>query len=67
MIGVSVHFIPVHMHPYYKEKYNISLPITEKVYGSILSLPIYSQLDFEDVLLVCNAISNIIKESGGLS
>ena len=65
MVGTSVHFIPVHMHPYYKTKYDVSLPITEKVYVSIVSLPIYSQLATEDVYIICSEIIDIIKNHGG--
>ncbi len=53
-IGTSVHFIPVHMHPFYKDRFAVRLPVTERVFSEIVSLPIYSQLteaDASDVAL----------------
>lgn len=60
-IGTSVHFIPVHLHPYYKEKYPINLPVTEKVYSRILSLPIYSAMTMADAEDVVNTIIYLSK------
>lgn len=58
-IGTSVHFIPVHMHPFYKENYPTELPITENVFDEIVSLPIYSTMTKEDALDVIQAIDYI--------
>jgi dTDP-4-amino-4,6-dideoxygalactose transaminase len=58
-IGLSVHFIPVHMHPYYKEHFPAKLPVTEKIFTEIVSLPLYSQLSEED----CEYIIQSIKET----
>lgn len=45
-IGVNVHYIPVHQHPYYQKLgYKKSLcPVAEKVYKLIISLPMYPGL-----------------------
>jgi perosamine synthetase len=43
-IGTSVHFIPVHMHPYYGDRFAVRLAVTERVFAEIVSLPIYSQM-----------------------
>lgn len=46
-ISPNVHYIPVHLHPYYREKfgYEIGLcPVAEKAYHSIISLPIFPTL-----------------------
>jgi len=46
-IGISVHFIPLHLMPYYKNKYNLKehyYPETMKVYNTVFSLPIYPDL-----------------------
>ncbi|MCS6943765.1 MAG: DegT/DnrJ/EryC1/StrS family aminotransferase [Geminocystis sp.] len=51
-IGVSVHFIPVHMHSYYRAKYgykNEDYPVANKVFQMSLSLPIYPQMKQEEV------------------
>ncbi len=57
-IGVSVHFIPVHMHPYYRERYTkeLTLPVTEAVFEQIMSLPLYPTLSDEDVLYIIDTI-----------
>ena len=49
-IGVNVHYIPVHTHPYYKSMgYNWGdYPISEKYYNSALSLPMFSSLTDEE-------------------
>lgn len=55
-IGSSVHFIPVHYHPAYRELLDHprgSLPVSEAAYDSLISLPIYpdmSDADAEDVI-----------------
>lgn len=46
-IHCSVHFIPVHLHPYYKKKYDYKsdhYPIANLIYEQSLSLPIYPDL-----------------------
>lgn len=43
-IGVNIHYIPVHLHPWYRDnlKTQVGLcPVAEEAYGEILSLPIY--------------------------
>lgn len=64
-IGTSVHFIPVHMHPYYKERFGFSegdYPITEKVYSRILSLPLYPSMKQSDVEDVIYAVKRIVEK-----
>jgi len=44
-IGVNVHYMPVHLHPYYQKRFGFGYgmcPIAEKVYEEIISLPIWS-------------------------
>ncbi|MCX8058988.1 MAG: DegT/DnrJ/EryC1/StrS family aminotransferase [Spirochaetes bacterium] len=51
-INTSVHFIPVHKHPYYKEKYGYrekDYPIANEVFRKSLSLPIYPGLKDEEI------------------
>ncbi len=62
-IGCSVHFIPVHMHPYYKNKYNLKnedYPIANEVFKKSLSLPIYPDMTNEEVDYVIKNINKII-------
>jgi len=51
-IGTSVHFIPVHKHPYYKNKYSYNnelFAVANKVFNESLSLPIYPSMTDEEV------------------
>lgn len=51
-IGASIHFIPVHKHPYYKDKYDYKeqdYPVANSVFEKSLSLPIYPALSDEEV------------------
>jgi perosamine synthetase len=51
-IGTSVHFIPVHKHPYYKRTYGYqekNYPVANSVFERSLSLPIYPGLSAEEV------------------
>jgi perosamine synthetase len=55
-IGASVHFIPLHTHPYYRETYGFApsdFPIATREFGREVSLPIYSRMtdrDADDVI-----------------
>jgi len=62
-IGTSVHFIPLHIHPYWKNQYNFNpedFPVTLDVYNRIVSLPIYPKMSDEDVDSVIEAVRNIL-------
>jgi dTDP-4-amino-4,6-dideoxygalactose transaminase len=63
-IGTSVHFIPLHIHPYYRDKYSYQpqdYPIAYHEYNRALSLPIYSKMTDADVTDVLNAVLDIAK------
>ena len=60
-IGTSVHYIPVHMHPCYQERFNVTLSVTEKVFSEVVSLPLYSKMTMEDARDVVRAIIDIAK------
>jgi perosamine synthetase len=58
-IGVNVHYIPVHLHPYYRRKFGYGpglCPVAEDAYEAILSLPIFPEMSDEDVKRVVEAI-----------
>jgi dTDP-4-amino-4,6-dideoxygalactose transaminase len=62
-IGSSVHFIPLHLHPYYRDTYGYKacdFPIAYKEYQREISLPIYSKMTEQDVQDVVDAVKNII-------
>ena len=61
-IGASVHFIPVHLHPFYGEHFGYGrgdLPRAEAIYDSILSLPLFPSMSRQDVDDVINAVHHI--------
>jgi perosamine synthetase len=58
-IGCSVHFIPLHLHPYYQETYGYQpedFPVSYREYQREVSLPIYSKMRDEDVQDVIDAV-----------
>ena len=64
-IGTSVHFIPLHRHPYYREGWGWSasdFPVTEGAYAGLVSLPIYPSMTDQDVDRVCRAVVDIVRE-----
>ena len=63
-IGTSVHFIPLHIHPYYKETFGYrsdDFPVAYKTYQKIISLPIYARMTDDDVERVIRSVTDIIK------
>lgn len=63
-IGVNVHYIPVHLHPYYRREFGTGVgqcPVAEEVYEQILSLPIYPAMSDDNVERVVNNIREICK------
>jgi dTDP-4-amino-4,6-dideoxygalactose transaminase len=47
-IGANVHYVPVHLHPYYREKLGIKegmLPMAETAYGEILTMPLWPGME----------------------
>ncbi len=65
-IGASVHFIPLHIHPYYKEAFGFKpedFPVAYCEYQREVSLPIYSKMTDEDVRSVIDAVTQIVQEN----
>ena len=64
-IGASVHFIPLHQQPFYSRRYGYrtnSFPVAEQEYPRLVSLPIYSRMNDEDVHSVVTAVAEIAQE-----
>lgn len=62
-IGCSVHFIPLHLHPYWKETYKLKptdFPNALKSYERAVSLPLYTKMTNEDATRVVNAVKEIL-------
>jgi len=67
-IGTSVHFIPLHIHPYYRETYGYEakdFPVAYGQYQRVVSLPIYSRMIDEDVQDVIDAVGGIVQQYRG--
>lgn len=67
-ISTNVHYIPIHLHPYYRERFGYKkgdYPSAERVYERAISLPIYPAMKEKDVLDVINAIEKIVVYYGG--
>jgi dTDP-4-amino-4,6-dideoxygalactose transaminase len=65
-IGTSVHFIPVHTHPYYRDRYGFDgteFPETIDAFNRLISLPIYPRMTDEDVRDVVVAVRATIAET----
>jgi dTDP-4-amino-4,6-dideoxygalactose transaminase len=65
-IGASVHFIPLHMHPYYRKTYGYraeDFPVASKEYERYLSLPIFPDMTSSQVDCVIENVREIIKDA----
>lgn len=63
-IGTSVHFIPIHLHPFYRDKYGFApddFPIAYREYQRLISLPLHPGLSDEDVQDVIGAVTDIVE------
>ena len=59
-IGVNVHYIPVHMHPYYRDRYpGLSFPVAEDAYDRLLTLPLHAGMTTADVDDVVTALDKV--------
>ena len=65
-IGASVHFIPVHLHPYYRDKFGFKrgdFPAAEAAYDAEISLPIYQRMSDGDIQDVIEAVLEICEQN----
>jgi len=63
-IGTSVHFIPLHRHPYYRDRYGYhpqAFPVAEDAYRRLVSLPLHPGLSAGDVEDVVGAVNNVLE------
>ena len=57
-IGCSVHYVPLHLHPYWRDRYDLrpaSFPHSQRAYERMVSLPIYTRMSEADVVRVAAA------------
>ena len=63
-IGVNVHYIPVHLHPFYRQRFGTGpglCPTAEAAYQEILSLPIFPRMSEADVSDVITAVHKVVE------
>lgn len=64
-IGTSVHFIPLHLHPYWRDTYRLSplrFPVATRAFYGIVSLPLYSRMSDSDQDRVISTIRDILRD-----
>jgi len=65
-IGCSVHYIPLHLQPYWRDRYRLTpqmFPHSQRVYERQLSLPIYTRMTDDDVERVVRAVEHAVLSS----
>ncbi len=63
-IGVNVHYIPVHLQPFYRRRFGLGpglCPVAERAYDQILSLPIFPRMSDADVEDVATALHKVLE------
>jgi dTDP-4-amino-4,6-dideoxygalactose transaminase len=63
-IGASVHFIPVHLHRFYQQRFGYrrgDLLHVEAIFDRIVSLPLYPSMTRADVQSVTQAVRDIVR------
>jgi perosamine synthetase len=66
-IGVSVHYIPVHLHPYYRDRFGFragDFPVAEDAYARLISLPMFHGMSDQDVSDVVEAVKKVVGSYG---
>jgi perosamine synthetase len=76
-IGVNVHYIPVHVHPYYRDRFGYKggeFPVAERAYQRLISLPMFHSMSDQDVTdviaavgKVCSAFVGRTREEAGIA
>ncbi len=65
-IGCSVHFIPLHFHPYWRERYQLtpqSYPLASRAYGCAISLPLYTRMTDDDQRKVIRVVRETLRDA----
>ena len=63
-IGTSVHFIPIHHHPYYRETFGWApgdFPVADQAFETMVSLPLYTRMTETEVDRVASAVEEIVR------
>jgi dTDP-4-amino-4,6-dideoxygalactose transaminase len=63
-IGCSVHYIPLHLHPYWRDRYRLDAAMfvhSQRAYERLVSLPIYPRMSDADVQRVIDAVQAVVR------
>jgi len=69
-IGTSVHFIPLHLHSYYRDRFGYQtgdFPQADSAFDEVVSLPLYPSLTDDEVERVAAAVQGIVHEGFGVA
>lgn len=64
-VGTSVHFIPIHLHPFYQQELGVrpgDFPVTERAYSRMVSLPLYPKMTESDVDYVIEQVLDVARK-----
>jgi len=67
-ITTSVHWMPLHMHPYYRDVYGYrpeDYPAAAAAYSQLVSLPLYPDIEDKHIRRICETIKDLIAKGGG--
>lgn len=62
-IGVNVHYVPVHLHPYYREQFGYApgaFPVAEAAYEQLITLPLFHAMTDRDADDVVAAVTEVM-------
>ncbi|TWV82421.1 DegT/DnrJ/EryC1/StrS aminotransferase family protein [Moraxella sp. VT-16-12] len=66
-IGCSVHFIPLHKHPVWRDMYHLQpehFPVAEQLYAHEVSIPLFTKMTTEDQSRIINSLKKILSGDG---
>ncbi len=62
-IGCSVHYIPLHLHPYWRERYGLAasqFPHSQRAFERMVSLPLYTRMSESDAARVVDTVQSLL-------
>jgi perosamine synthetase len=65
-VGCSVHFIPLHLHPYHRDMWGYrpeDLPVASMVFQRIVSLPLYSKMTEDEINRVIDTVHSLVQKN----
>ncbi|MBI5570619.1 MAG: UDP-4-amino-4,6-dideoxy-N-acetyl-beta-L-altrosamine transaminase [Desulfomonile tiedjei] len=64
-LGVNVHYIPIHLQPYYQRRFGYrrgDFPLAEGYYDRAITIPLYPKMTDEDVRYVIASVSDVFRQ-----